>query len=287
MPDFGDLFRGTQPELFERPEEVRQLTVRVDLDDAEPPIWRRLVLAGDLTLDRLHEVLQAAMGWTDSHLHQFTMGPFVRDYRMQPFVTDYGESEGDEGILEREVRLDEVVAEPGQRLFYEYDFGDGWDHTLLVESVAPHEADAPTARCVGGERACPPEDVGGMGGYQQVLDALGRPGPHDDWLEEKLAWLPAGFDPARFDVAGTDVEVRRIAAGGTLSGLPPLSALDDRLQQIIAKLDHDGEAYVASLLGDGIPAEVDLGEEEALAITAPWRTFLDAAADGIRLTAAG
>ena len=282
-----DLAARSQPELLERPEEVRRFTVRVDLDDAKPPIWRRLVLAGDLTLDRLHEVLQAAMGWTDSHLHQFTMGPVVKDYRMQPFVTDYGESEGDEGIPEREVRLDEVVAEPGHRLFYEYDFGDGWDHTLKVESIAPPDPDAPAARCVGGRRACPPEDVGGIGGYEELVEALGHPGPHDDWVEERLAWLPAGFDPAHFDLAETDDDVRRLAAGGSLSGLPPLSALDEGLQQLIAKLDRAGAAYVASRLGDGVPAEVDLAEGAALAITAPWRTFLEAAADGIRLTGAG
>ena len=128
--------------------------------------------------------------------------------------------------------------------------------------------------------------MGGIGGYEELVEALGRPGPHDDWFEERLAWLPAGFDPAHFDVAETDDVVRRIAAGGSFSGMPPLSALDERLQQLIAKLDRQGAAYVASRLGDGLPDDVDLDEGDALAITAPWRTFLETV-DGIRLTAAG
>lgn len=276
-----------QPELLPTPQQVRQFTVRVDLDDAEPPIWRRLVLAGDLTLDRLHDVLQAAMGWTDSHLHHFTMGPDEKDGRMEPFVSDIAESEGEEGILERAVRLDEVVAEPGHRLFYEYDFGDGWGHTIRVESVTALDPDAPAARCIGGQRACPPEDVGGIGGYQELMDARADPGPHDDWVAERLAWLPPGFDPASFDLDGADEQVCRLAAGGSLSGLPPLTALDEGLQQFLARLDAEGAACVASWLAGGFPDVVELDQEEALAITAPWRTLMSVVGDGIKLTGAG
>lgn len=282
-----DLPQRAQPELLPRPGKPRQFTVRVDLDDVEPPIWRRLVLAGDLTLDRLHEVLQAAMGWTDSHLHQFKMGPVGKDFRIEPFLTDFAESEGEEGIHEREVRLDEVVAEPGHRLFYEYDFGDGWDHTIEVESVDALEPDRPPARCTGGERACPPEDVGGIPGYQEVLDALADPGPPDEWMAEKLGWLPPGFDPAELDVSAVDDVVRRVAAGGSRSGLPPMDSLAEGLRRFVAKLDDGGAAYVATWLGAGALDEVELDEAAALAITAPWRTLLATVGDGLKLTGAG
>lgn len=286
LPFFADLVPRPRPELLARPEQARQLTVRVDLDGARPPIWRRLVLAGDLTLDRLHEVLQAAMGWTDSHLHQFKMGPVAKDLRMEPFLTDFAESEGDEGLHEREVRLDEVVAEPGHRLFYEYDFGDGWDHTIKVEAVDLLDPDAPPARCTGGKRACPPEDVGGVGGYEDLVEALAGADPHDEWLQERIAWLPPDFDPAAFDPAEADDAVRRVVLG-PLGALPRQDLVDERLQQVFARLDAGGADLMSSWVTDGLPDEVALDAEEAHDLTAAWRTFLDVASDGVQLTGAG
>ena len=110
--------------------------VRVDLDGAKPPIWRRLLLSSDLMLDELHAVLQQAMGWTDSHLHQFLAGENKMDRFAVDYHTQFMLDEGAEGVLENQVRLDELIIGPKDRLFYWYDFGDDWEHTLIVEKGA-------------------------------------------------------------------------------------------------------------------------------------------------------
>jgi len=162
-----------QPRPEPAPDHPSTYTVRLELDGAAPEIWRRLELASDLTLDALHDVVQAAMGWTDSHLHQFRM-----DDRTEPFLTDFAEEEGDEGIHERDVRLDQVLASPGDRLSYDYDFGDGWDHTLELETVS--EYDGEVARVLDGRRACPPEDCGGIGGHDEIRELLAHPERADE-----------------------------------------------------------------------------------------------------------
>ncbi len=110
-------------------------------------------LAGDLTLPRVHDAIQASMGWTNSHLHQFRTG---RDRRSPHFVTEFDIEEGEDGLLEDDVRLDQLVGSPGDTLWYEYDFGDGWDHAMTVEAVLEELPVA--ARCVAGRLECPPED---------------------------------------------------------------------------------------------------------------------------------
>lgn len=191
-----------QPKLLRRRPKKVTYVVRVDLDGAKPPIWRRLHLASDLTLDRLHDVLQAAMGWADSHLHHFQMGPDAKDFRMTPFLTDYDLEEGEtDGVHERDVRLDQTLAKPGQRLFYTYDFGDSWHHTLKLEKVEPWVEGSPDATCITGRRSCPLEDVGGLAGYAEALAALrGEPGADPEWTRDLLDWLPPDFDPEAFDV---------------------------------------------------------------------------------------
>jgi Plasmid pRiA4b ORF-3-like protein len=189
----------------EPPTQVARYRVRVDLRAAKPPVWRRLELDGDLTLDVLHVILQEVMGWYDSHLHAFRP-PGVQ----QRFLTDYDlEVEGEEGLAEAEVRLDQVLLEVGDRLEYEYDFGDGWDHLIRVEEIGPAQDGAPVARCLAGRGACPPEDIGGVHRYNEVAAALrGKPGAVD--LDPELRdWLPLGFEPDAFDVAEADAAVRR------------------------------------------------------------------------------
>ncbi|MFC0448970.1 plasmid pRiA4b ORF-3 family protein [Rhodococcus jostii] len=177
--------------------------VRVDLDDAKPPIWRRLLLSSELMLDELHAVLQQAMGWTDSHLHQFLFGENKMDRFAEQFHMKFMLDEGADGVLENQVRLDELLAEPTDRLFYRYDFGDGWDHTLVVEQVLSRTGDEPPALCIGGARACPPEDCGGIWGYLDLLqDPTSAPG----------GAVPDGFDPTYFSVEETNACLRDLAA---------------------------------------------------------------------------
>src|SRR3989442_574633 len=125
--------------------------LKVTLRDVLPPVWRRVRVAGSLTLRDLHHVLQVSLGWMDCHLHEFRIR--VRRYGMPDPDDDYGEPPLDE----LEYRLGELVRS-GDRFEYVYDFGDGWRHEVVVESSVPLERDAPKAECLAGERACPPED---------------------------------------------------------------------------------------------------------------------------------
>ncbi len=156
------------PRRARRPDVVT-LRVRVDLDDIRPPIWRRLELASDLALDALHHILQSAFGWTDSHLHAFTAGGRMHEVTAERYLTAFDLAEGDDGVLESSVRIDELLAEPGDTLYYSYDFGDGWEHTILLEEVLDRDSDAPSARCLRGRRSGPIEDCGGPWGYQQLI----------------------------------------------------------------------------------------------------------------------
>lgn len=199
------------PTLRPTPRRIRGFRIRLDLLGVKPPVWRRLIVAGDLRLNEVHAVIQAAMGWSDYHLHRFRTGA---DYRSPHFVTEFDLEEGDEGILEDDVRLDRVVGEVGDRLWYEYDFGDGWDHVLKVEEVLKYASSE--VELVTGRRACPPEDVGGVGGYQAVA-AWVESGYDPALVPEQFEsaehgrdWLPEGWDPAVFDRDLAASEIRYV-----------------------------------------------------------------------------
>jgi hypothetical protein len=176
------------------------LQVRVTLlDVADPPVWRRVLIPAAFSLDRVHRVIQAAMGWQDYHIHVFRIGE--RDYGPDP-----------EGILgylqEGKVRLADV-AEVGERIGYEYDFGDGWEHELLVEARAKAEAHQTYPACIAGEGACPPEDSGGSPGYQRLKEILAEPSSEE--YEQMRTWADSQtgheFDPASFDLADASARV--------------------------------------------------------------------------------
>jgi hypothetical protein len=184
----GDLaaFAAAGPEPLARPDfrraprdEVAIYRVRVDIDDAQPPIWRRLDLHSDLPLDVVHQILQVAFAWTDSHLHRFSLGGGPFDNRSQLFLCPYdveeGEPEDDGRIPASEVRLDETMQEPGDVLEYLYDYGDTWELTLRLETILPAHAGSPTATVVDGRRAAPPEDCGGLTDAESLAEVLDDP----------------------------------------------------------------------------------------------------------------
>lgn len=164
--------------------------IKVTLRHVAPPVWRRIEIPADTTLGKLHRMLQAAMGWTDAHLHAYRVGE-----------TRYGipdpDFPADETVNERNVRLDRIAGEGG-RLIYEYDFGDGWDHEIKIEKAFPAEPAMRYPRCVAGARACPPEDCGGPPGYERLLAVLADP-KHAEH-EEMLEWAGGPFDPETFDL---------------------------------------------------------------------------------------
>lgn len=268
------------PSLGPVPAASRGFGVRLELRGSKPPVWRRLVVPGDLTLPRLHDVIQAAMGWQDSHLHRFRIG---RDPRSPHFVTQFDVEEGDDGVLEDEVRLDQLVAAEGDQLWYEYDFGDGWDHVLLVEQVV---AGMVTPRCTAGRMSCPPEDCGGIGGYHE-LAAWVRGGYDDALLPEPFDtavrardWLPVDWHPDTFDVAEADAAVTA-ALAEPVAVAAELAALNDRLER-------RGNRQLREVLSrPAVHDPVEVTDAEEARLTDVYRVFLDSVGDGVTLTAAG
>ncbi len=139
---------------------------RVELAAIEPPIWRRRLVRADITLPDLHQVLQIAMPWQDSHLHLFLDGE--RKYMARSPDGDKLPGE----IDERDVPLARLLDCIGKTCLYEYDFGDGWEHRIRLESVRQLQPGEASPACLDGARACPPEDCGGPYGNQDLLDAV-------------------------------------------------------------------------------------------------------------------
>jgi hypothetical protein len=164
--------------------------IKVTLSGSEPPIWRRLLVSSSTSLAELHRILQVAMGWTDDHLHGFE--PAQRRLRGRPEPADDLDFDDEE-----RVRLDQALPREKSALVYMYDFGDSWAHDIVVEKVLPSSDGVNVPSCIGGERACPPEDCGGIWGYDDLLDAIRDP-EHPEH-EEKLEWVGDEFDPERFD----------------------------------------------------------------------------------------
>jgi hypothetical protein len=160
------------------------------LRDIQPPIWRRIQVWEDTTLAQLHTVLQIVMGWEDYHLHDFVIG------RRLYSVPDPDDEMNERKVIdERRVPLGQVVPRVGTQFAYLYDFGDNWEHDLLLEGILLPEAATPYPKCIGGERRTPPEDVGGTGGYEDYLAALADP-EHEEH-ESMLEWR-GPFDPETY-----------------------------------------------------------------------------------------
>lgn len=174
--------------------------LKITLDDVKPAIWRRVVVPADLSLAALHDVVQIAMGWTNSHLHAFEIGGhrFGRPDYMDGF---------DDMLDERRHVLGQLVG-PRQRFAYEYDFGDGWQHQIVVEKEVAAADDSPRVRCVDGARACPPEDCGGAYGYVDFLDAVTD--PSHEQHRELLDWIDGSFDAEAFDIKAVNAQLAKI-----------------------------------------------------------------------------
>ncbi len=209
-PEIG--FEEPEPiELPPAPDRPSTYVLHVEIEDADPLIWRRIVVRSDIRLDKLHRVLQAAFGWEDSHLHRFALGD---PYSDPAFLTAFDREEGDEGTSEEDARLDQVLRSPGDTLTYEYDFGDGWTHQIALEAVTEASGGAVVARCVDGERAGPVEDSGGVHGYNAIAawHRAGRPADDDTVDAELMAkWLPRDFDPDAFSAEKADTAVHAAA----------------------------------------------------------------------------
>jgi hypothetical protein len=171
--------------------------LEITLLDVEPRVWRRFAVRSDISLAKLHDVIQIVMGWTDSHLHQFVTEVETRYAPRSPC----GDPDWDERVSDSaKVRVEDILPAKGAQLLYQYDFGDGWEHVIEVVHIRPSERGIRYPRCMAGERACPPEDCGGPYSYTEFLAALADP-KHPEH-QELTEWIGGAFDAERFDVNG-------------------------------------------------------------------------------------
>jgi hypothetical protein len=176
---------------IETTQDIYQL--KVTLLGTNPPIWRRLLVPADMTLARLHNVLQTAMGWDDGHMHEFRAGQrrFVRPEPATPFMS------GPQVESERTVRLSAVLQRVGAKMIYTYDLGDSWEHSILLEKRLSPEPHSTYPICTEGQLACPPEDCGGIPGYYDLIDALAD--SSHPRHEELCDWI-GEFNPEAFSI---------------------------------------------------------------------------------------
>lgn len=167
------------------------------LDGIEPPVWRRVLVPANIKLPKLHDLLQLVMGWTDSHLHSFRFGKHV-------YTAASEDMEELQMLDEKRVTLESALGRL-RRFDYDYDFGDSWHHRITVTEVADPK-DWPYPLCIGGARAAPPEDVGGVPGYFEFLHALLNPRHKEH--ERMLEWVGGAFDPEGFDLNAVNKYLR-------------------------------------------------------------------------------
>jgi hypothetical protein len=182
--------------------EVYQL--EITLRDTRPPVWRRIQV-GDCTLDKLHEHIQTAMGWTNSHMHHFRIDGRLYGDPMLLAMT-FGELNY---AASTTTMLSEIIPRDGRRFSfeYEYDFGDGWLHEVVFERRLRAEPGERYPLCEGGARACPPEDVGGVWGYADFVEAIADPEHERHGI--LLEWLGGKFDPEAFSPAAATRRMKR------------------------------------------------------------------------------
>jgi len=275
------------------PEMPSQVRLRIDIADSHPPIWRRLLLPSNMTLDTLHDVLQTAFGWTDSHLHRFALPGDPFGHEMQGILTPFDVEEGDVGVLESELRLDELLAQADDSLLYTYDFGDEWEHTITCEEVLPLAAADATVQCIDGGRRGPAEDVGGIHSWEQLL-AVAAGAAKPEYEEQKAVAFELGLNTIvdEVDLAEINRGLQRLAgAEAALMRLRQQTTVDDApspLATLVAGVGEHAQRYLAGYLAVAKVGEhIEVDEAEAAAATAVIRVFLGNVGDGIRLTGAG
>ena len=298
----ADPWEQAPPPSRRRPRRADVVTyrLRIDLRATRPPLWRRLELASDLFLDQVHEIIQVAFGWTDSHLHEFSSGPAHHSPETEHYLCPFQVEEHDNGIPEEEVRLDEVLVDAGDKLFYDYDFGDDWQHIIKLEAVLPLRHRGPRAVCVAGRRDSPAEDCGGVYAYELISAAIDRGHPaHADAVAEfsdvygKSADMEARR-PTPFDIGEINETLAGLtwldqddpADGGAGQKRDFPGPLDDLIDDVRTSA---GKKELRQLISDARvdqPVLVDAGT--ATRMVRPYTWLLDRVGDdGIKLTGAG
>ncbi len=183
------------------PPSVYQL--KITLLGIEPPIWRRIQVPNTLLLCCLHDALQAVFGWTDSHMHQFVKDDtYFGNPEWRPDLDDI------KFVEESRVRVGRVLKAEGDSVRYDYDFGDNWQHAIVLEKILPAPDVRPGPICLGGERHRPPEDVGGTSGYERLLEVIFDP-THEEY-EHYMGWVGGSFQPEEFNVDAVNETLARM-----------------------------------------------------------------------------
>ena len=298
----ASLFEQPPPPSRRQPRrrEVVTYRVRIDLNRTRPPLWRRLELASDLFLDQVHEVIQVAFGWTDSHLHQFGSGPGHYGPQTEHYLCPFQVEDGETGIPEEDVRLDEVLADAGDKLLYDYDFGDDWQHTIKLEAVLPRRDSGPRAACVAGRRDGPAEDCGGVYAYELICAATDPGNPdHADAVAEFSRVYGEFADPEAMRVTRFDIgEINETLAGLARQGQgDPDDSKAGQQRNYPTPLDElvraarttGGKRELRQLIGKArLDQPVLVGVATASRMVRPYAWLLDHVGDdGIKLTGAG
>lgn len=179
--------------------------IKITLKDSKPPIWRRVLISSETTLPKLHDIIQAAMGWYDSHLHAFE---FHGEHYSAPSPYDPHHLQEMGMKSTNRVKLNKLIATEGEKFRYEYDFGDDWQHVILLEKILPADPKQKLPICIKGKRACPPEDIGGVWGYEGFLEAINDPKhpEHAMYIE----WIGDDFDSEFFELDDVNERLKHI-----------------------------------------------------------------------------
>lgn len=169
--------------------------IQIALQNFRPKIWRRLLIPEDVLLSDLHKIIQTAMGWQNAHLHQFSKNNTY--YTIRFHDDDFWDEATSVDYVKNKIKLADLLTTEKETLLYEYDFGDGWMHNIILEKKLPVDKNKTYPTCLTGKMSCPPEDCGGVWGYSDLLAVLKQP-DHEEYKNYR-EWLGDEFDPACFD----------------------------------------------------------------------------------------
>lgn len=177
------------------------LQLKISLMGIRPPIWRRILVEDSISFHKLHNIIQHVMGWDGYHLYEFKIAGLS--------ITEPYEDYHDEITDPKSIFLNDVLDAEKKKFNYIYDFGDSWEHTIIVEKILEKETSEKYPGCIGGKRACPPEDCGGIYGYEELLE-IQKDKNHQEYEERIIDWLGEDFDPEEFNVNAINENLSRL-----------------------------------------------------------------------------
>jgi hypothetical protein len=178
--------------------EKKVFQFKISLRNIKPEIWRRIVVPANYSFWDLHVAIQDSMGWLDSHLHAFNVKKPDSGMSEQIGIPDDDYMDDELVFLPGwEILIAKYFHKPGDNASYEYDFGDAWEHEIILEMIGERGPKTKYPQCLDGARACPPEDCGGTDGYNELLTIIAD--PSDEEHESTMEWLGGKYDPEKFN----------------------------------------------------------------------------------------